>query len=221
MDETFVPEKHATLRNLLIGIGVFVLALTIGGFIFLYTKHSPKDSFQETIAATSSQDQNSSYRILGKTYSKDDKNVFVNIHYNGESTITVLVGADPATFREVVDGIGQDKNGFWALDYKLPFLIDPDTFALVGEYAKDKNHVYFINLLTAEILPNLDPATFEDVGMNYTKDKTNVWYGNPFGGMTKVDNADPTTFELISSQLVHDPDAQDKNHKYLRGEIVQ
>lgn len=47
MDETFEPHKHVTLRNLLIAGAVLLLALLIGGFVFLYNQNSPTQISQE------------------------------------------------------------------------------------------------------------------------------------------------------------------------------
>lgn len=57
---------------------------------------------------------------------------------------------------------------------------------------------------------------YDDYISDYYNDDTNVYYG-----MKKIDNADKETFNLNS--LLNDPerDAEDKNHKYLRGEIIE
>lgn len=100
-------------------------------------------------------------------------------------------------------------------------------------YAKDDAHVYY----NCEVVPQADPATFVSIFMNepdgdytnYSKDKNYVFHDSPGVAPTIVVGADPTTFQSVA--LSDQPfescgtncmfDAQDKNHKYYQGKIVQ
>lgn len=104
--------------------------------------------------------------------------------------------------------------------------VDLETFQVLDfSTAKDKNKVYvfhsdhekfFItNPSTIE-----DPLTFQplqhekEIGTSsdYSKDSKNVYYK-----FIPMNNADVDTFVLVDSQYHY---AKDKNHTYMRGEIV-
>lgn len=131
-------------------------------------------------------------------YSKDTTHVY----FAGN----LVQGADPATFyvfpnslkkTQEVLGLAKDKNHVY-LDADTVHDADANSFMLVSayadlnsynsSYAKDKNHVYMIG-------------------------------GDPTVTISIIPGADPATFQIVSSQSTYD--AEDKNHKYLQGQIVQ
>lgn len=107
--------------------------------------------------------------------------------YDGQ----IIVGADPATFREF------SSEAWWV--------------------ARDKDNIYSHGWL----VEGADPKTFSVISVDppYFKDEDQVFYPTLIGELWPIESADPTTFVLISGQSRYD--AQDKNHKYLQGEIVQ
>lgn len=106
---------------------------------------------------------------------------------------------------------------------------DVKTFRASGQgiYAKDKNHVYICNLAIG-ILEGADPASFTVLSKNtealgsiytndfpYAKDKNYVY----FSGEIMAD-ADPSTFELLSSEYSLFAYAKDKNRVYYFGKAL-
>lgn len=99
---------------------------------------------------------------------------------------------------------------------------DPKGFILLeGNYAKDTVHVYevFQIGIGITILAEADSLTFivlpaEKYQTRYAKDKDTVFYGTEV-----IPAADSGTFQTV--QHVTGYDAQDKNHKYLQGQIVE
>lgn len=143
--------------------------------------------------------------------SKDINHVYVG---NG-----ILIGADPKTISPIEDS-SREWNGF----------------------EKDQNNVYH----GTDIISGADPQTFTSIGYvvyneieagSYYKDKNFVyWLGIQIKAPVVVKRADPTSFALVTTssnlytkfQSTLDScgqnciyDAQDKNHKYLEGQVVQ
>lgn len=150
--------------------------------------------------------------------------------------------ADVNTFQvfgshQISDGFAKDKNHVYR-DGDILSNADPATFnafdTLIGTAWSDKNNFVAADVVETEkgFPIRLDRTSFSAVygylnfGLtSYTKDKNYVYTGSLVGNqgkwyMTVIAGADPTTF-----QAVNDPtykiDAQDKNHKYLGGQIVR
>jgi hypothetical protein len=163
----------------------------------------------------------------------------------------VLPDANPATFKLLspegdyaTDGkelfFNTDSQSYADnyADYTVQKDFDPSTFQpLENGYAKDKNHIFF----QGEILNGIDPATVNFMdrvncqtdpsnsectqGYSYVKDATQVVLVDEYdwqdSGMVsqRVQGADPATFILVPNNPNYD--AEDKNHKYLDGKVVQ
>jgi hypothetical protein len=101
---------------------------------------------------------------------------------------------------------------------------DPNNFLVStfwsSSFGKDKNHVYFYGQEIAGADPITFGPVFDSIGSttDYFKDRKQVYY-NYADGMDPIATADSITFQLVSDQSTYD--AQDKNHKYLQGQIVQ
>lgn len=144
----------------------------------------------------------SSFLVMKSFYAKDQHHAY----YRNR----VVDGADVASFVPVTD---------------------PQGVALL--FSKDKYHVYVSSPQSAQtdIIPDADSPTFVlleyllipcknaqgcefSAVIAYAKDKNHVYdmYGR------KIEGADSSSFVVVSGQTGYD--AQDKNHKYLQGEIV-
>lgn len=83
---------------------------------------------------------------------------------------------------------------------------DPKTFKVFktgNEYAKDKNHAYFLG----EILKNSSPESFKAIGKYTAKDKNKVYSSNKI-----IEDADAETFIMLSDSI-----GKDKNYVYIDG----
>ena len=104
-------------------------------------------------------------------------------------------------------------------------------------FGKDGDHIYYLSNLNFwgyetdtenwRVAPDIHYATFELIGntfsvsdgyVEYAKDGFFVYFLRE-DKVSVVTNAHPPTFRLISGQTTYD--AEDKNHKYLQGEIVE
>ncbi len=144
----------------------------------------------------------------------------------------VLPQADPATFVPVGErGYGKDKNHVYfcgegiginpQFECSTVAVADPSTFIILSDYyAKDKNGVYDS---MGHLITGVDLSTFVLLNDFYAKDKNNV-YVDTGGGASIVQGADPTTFQVATAEQCGNDcnyTAQDKNHEYLWGNIVQ
>lgn len=152
----------------------------------------------------------------------------------GDVGLSRVDGADPKTFESL--SIGGDSSDSYFKDanhvyigfpiysstgpttYLLPSA-DPASFTVLYEnadsrsvFGKDKNNVYS----GSSIIQGADPATFVSLSSTtpYFKDKNNIY----FDGYV-VAGADPATFTVLSGNSAYD--AEDKNHEYQYGQVVQ
>ena len=152
-----------------------------------------------------------------------------------DGTCNVITKAGLDSYRTSTDGIiMSDKNNVWRYYirlYKLEKIsnLDGGTFKQLGaDVFVDKNGVYVLKNVFLEkgeleyILKSdnifikqqgiTDIATLvavENGESNFFKDKNNVYYNN--GGLTKLTDADPVTFKVISSDIGETGFVKDKN----------
>ena len=139
----------------------------------------------------------------GRSYAKDKKRVYLD----GE----ILAAADPNTFMFIKTEAGELTN-----------------------FAKDKKYVYSSSI--GEIVQGADPASFLVVNEFYAKDKSSVYSVTPRAAnnfyFVPITGSDPYTLTVVDSSISDAKltescgtncvyDAQDKNHKYFRGQTVQ
>ena len=147
--------------------------------------------------------QSGSVFNAGRSYAKDKKRVYLD----GE----VLASADPNTFMFIKTGAGELTN-----------------------FAKDKKYVYSSSI--GEIVQGADPGSFLVVNEFYAKDKSSVYSVTPRATnnfyFVPIAGSDPNTLTVVDSSISDAKltescgtncvyDAQDKNHKYFRGQTVQ
>lgn len=154
--------------------------------------------------------------VLGSEYSKDSQHVYFS--RGGEGGI--ITDADPATFRVLpdIDIFGMDAHNVYFAGCKLPNA-NSETFRHIpnGTYGTDGIHVYWRWILLSEA----DATKFVFMPGDYGKDDQAVYWGPD-----RLKVADPATFQSFFEDQVScngscQIDAQDQNHTYMRGEIVQ
>lgn len=136
-------------------------------------------------------------------------------------------GADPRSFEELNSLYGRDSSHVFIVRDEEPFFTpgilknaDSDSFVVFGDtlWAKDKNSIY----KTGGQYPynSFDIGSFEALTDSYVKDMNKVCFLTIEAETTTcpIDSADAATFEIVKGQEGYD--SQDKNHKYLNGEIV-
>ena len=167
-------------------------------------------------------------------YSKD----LVYVYYKG----AVVPGANPYAFKIIGrPRITLTPDDYYAADKEHVFYngmpvkyADPDAFVFLldkdrnpTDYAKDKDRVY--NTYLGTVIKKADAESFIALNYWYGKDKKTVFTMTQNGaydsGRFPIKGADSATFVAVA-----DPaycrgdctfDAQDKNHRYLRGVIVE
>lgn len=149
--------------------------------------------------------------VIDYQYSKDN----VSVYYEGEK----ISQAESGTFELISSGYSKDKQHVYFRD-KIVEKADPSSFTTFTEnensmgetvYAKDKNGIY----ISEKHFAGADVATFKILNEKYTMDKNGVYYQRE-----KVKNADPFTFKVFP-HFIGDADAEDKNHRYGEGKVVE
>ena len=143
----------------------------------------------------------------------------------------IVSGANPATFAvSTVDPSYATDGGTLFYSTASEYLgtyesykgVDSTTLQILSSgYAKDKIHVFF----KANVLDGVDPASVDFLNYRgYIKDKNSVFLVhesdlNPIPPLAEmVNGADVATFTAVQGNGY---DAQDKNHKYFQGKVVE
>ncbi len=140
---------------------------------------------------------------------KEENGKIYYYHYAGVGVTfkDEVQGADLATFEELTEFYGKDKNHVYKKSVQLKDS-DPETFELLEEgYSRDKNNVYWSNLK----IEGADPKTHEIINEDYSKDKQSVFFTSH-----KLEQADPKSFEYISDRYYW----RDKEHVFRYDSIM-
>ena len=181
------------------------------------------DSFTPIVGADSK-----TFTSIGHKYAKDAHHVFLKgkMIEGADAPTFTFVGIPKATFNPYMYYTKDSRNVYF--EGGMLSGADPQTFVFIPDmgndmslYAKDKNHVYDTYIGT--LVEGADPESFVVLNSIYAKDKKNVYSGDPHviddTGMFPIKGADPSTFVLVKGNPSYD--ARDKNHKYLRAEVIQ
>lgn len=149
--------------------------------------------------------------VIDHQYAKDKSSIF----YEGEK----LAEAESGTFELISSGYAKDIHHVYFRNLKVE-KADPSTFSTfienensLGEtvYAKDMNGIY----VNDKHFAKADLKTFKILNEKYTLDKNGVYFK-----MKKVKKADPASF-IVFPHFIGDADAEDKNHRYGEGKVVE
>jgi DKNYY family len=216
---------------------------TTNASIYPFAKDAAHVFFADVVVTGA--DPNTFATIPNSGLAKDKYHVY-QYGFQVEDAYSVVSGADPTTFSyNVQTDISKDKTHVWAggaldgLNLTPIQNVDPATFrALNIDYSKDAYHIYYGDIDSGSLTPitadlasfNLyypiyrydDPelaAGYRSV-VDYAYDKNFVYYDGQV-----IPGADVATFTPVPGLCANDSsctyDAQDKNHKYLQGRVVQ
>ena len=123
---------------------------------------------------------------------------------------SLLIGADAASFEELADWLGRDKNHVW-YEARLVEGCDPQTVQAVKKgLIRDKKDYYF----KGAAMHVKDIATFEIVDFNdyclWAKDSKCGYYDS-----TQIEGVNYETFKSVGTFV-----AKDKNHVYRFGKVL-
>lgn len=149
------------------------------------------------------------------TYSKygDEYKVYYN---------DVLVEeVDFSSFKPLNDSLSKDKNTIFYNGDSIGFNVDVDTFEPFSIYgfATDKNNFYYLGYYAKHKVEGADPESFENLGWDYYKDKSNIYYLDEHKGLRALENADHDSFEVLGRSQVNDYNARDNKSLYKDGEV--
>ena len=168
--------------------------------------------------------------IFGGLNYKDKNSVYYVDENNGEVSLKILKGADPATFEFGIISI--DKNSVFIENQKLEGVSSKGFEILDNEFnfVKDYKNVYYLDresdgiTYKVEVLDTkgVDIPTFEFLGDSYNKyykDKNNIYFLNDKDDkmeFEKLAGANPKTFEIIDDYFARD----DKNVYFFNKKVI-
>ena len=168
--------------------------------------------------------------IFGGLNYKDKNSVYYVDENNGEVSLKILKGADPATFEFGI--ISKDKNSVFIGNQKLEgvsskgFEILDDMF----NFVKDYKNVYYLDRendgITYKVkvldTKGIDIPSLEFLGDSYNKyyrDKNNIYFLNDKDDkmeFEKLVGANPKTFEIVDDYFARD----DKNVYFFNKKVI-
>lgn len=132
-----------------------------------------------------------------------------------QHNVTVISGADSATFEVLSEHMAKDKNYVYC-GSSIIANADPGSMSTIGYiYAKDNKNVYYCdrNYSESQTIDGSDPATFEVLTFSYSKDKNAVYHEgcwNYYCTFTKT-SIDPQTVVTVNADQ---GTIKDKNSVY-------
>ena len=168
--------------------------------------------------------------IFGGLNYKDKNSVYYVDENNGEVSLKILKGADPATFEFGI--ISKDKNSVFIGNQKLEG-VSSKGFEVLNDsldFVKDYKNVYYLDresdgiTYKVEVLDTkgVDIPSFEFLGDSYNKyykDKNNIYFLNDKDDkmeFEKLVGANPKTFEIIDDYFARD----DKNVYFFNKKVI-
>lgn len=152
--------------------------------------------------------------IKGGPYSKDHKNVYIQLQTRNDYKISKLPNADAGTFELIVSKsshhYAKDKRAVYMNGAEI-FGADRASFIVLPEnmsYGKDSAHVFYhgkkvaYDRATFKILPRKVNAKASSFPSHYVKDKNGVYFMGQ-----KISGADPETYRFIGDMRLYAKDA--------------
>ena len=168
--------------------------------------------------------------IFGGLNYKDKNSVYYVDENNGEVSLKILKGADPATFEFGV--ISKDKNSVFVDNQKLEGVSSKgfEVLADLFNFVKDYKNVYYLDresdgiTYKVEVLDTkgIDIPSLEFLGDSYNKyyrDKNNIYFLNDKDDkmeFEKLAGANPKTFEIVDDYFARD----DKNVYFFNKKVI-
>ena len=168
--------------------------------------------------------------IFGGLNYKDKNSVYYVDENNGEVSLKILKGADPATFEFGV--ISKDKNSVFINNQKLEGVSSKGFEILDNEFdfVKDYKNVYYLDRESDGITykvkvldtKGIDITSLEFLGDSYNqyyRDKNNIYFLNDKDDkmeFEKLAGANPKTFEIVDDYFARD----DKNVYFFNKKVI-
>ena len=157
--------------------------------------------------------ETNSMGVQGK-YAADKYRVYYKDH--------IVEDADPETFTEIIDWVGQDKHRVY-YQWKATDIKDYNQLSHIGAFYSDGSHVYTFEF---EVFEDADPLTFRQLKGSslWYVDKDHVWWRGK--EMKEVKEADAATFQLVDGYAYFNGTtfwtryAKDKNHVFFDDAVI-
>ena len=157
------------------------------------------------------------FRVIKKNYLKDDKIVYYNSNHGNMK----VEDADAASFQELTENYGKDKNYIYYGEQKIENSDSNSAKAITDIILKDKHNVYYIGQKLEGIS---DAETFEAIsdvkGLNgfYAKDKHNVYFISDSDFSKKVKKLEK--LNVNKTKVLNEYYVKDDKEVYCLGERI-
>jgi hypothetical protein len=188
---------HSRIFYLAGAIGIFAIALIVGGVVYVYFSQNSNQSrdVKSENAVPSGANFQTAYGVATRMtdskgnltqYSKSGDRIFFHDSLNdGEDR--VMLGADSNSFvilGNATADSAKDKNHYYYFGWPVQN-IDPESVVLLtvpstdgdswSHFLKDKNAVYYIDVHDFVTFSNVDPDTFTINNGNQYQDKNHIY----------------------------------------------
>ncbi len=146
-----------------------------------------------------------------------------NDQYQVYSYGSPLPQVDKDSFTPLNDFIAKDRNHIFEKESPILNGADSVSFELFSnshDFAKDKDHVYYIATKQPFLIEGADPQSFEIYDRGYLKDKNNVYHVIQYQRIDTLTQADVQSFEETQYDEATQSEARDKNYYYYDGKVV-
>lgn len=171
-----------------------------------------------------------SFHVIKETDSRGVQGSYAADKYRVYCKDHIVEGADPETFTEVNENVGQDKYRVYLL-WKATVIKDYNQLSEISGFYSDGSHIYTREF---EMVEDADARTFRQLGSqwygygSWYVDKDHVWWREKHVVEIKeVKEADAATFQLVQVYNYSDGTtdtsesfAKDKSNVFYRGSII-
>lgn len=161
-----------------------------------------------------------SFHLIKETNSRGVQGSYAADKYRVYYKDHIVEGADPETFTEIIDWVGQDKHRVY-YQWKATDIKDYNQLSHIGGFYSDGSHIYTFEF---EVFEDADPLTFRQLNNNWYVDKDHVWWRKK--EMKEVKEADAATFQLVDGYAYFNGTtfwtryAKDKNHVFFDDAVI-
>ena len=161
-----------------------------------------------------------SFHLIKETNSRGVQGSYAADKYRVYYKDHIVEGADPETFTEIIDWVGQDKHRVY-YQWKATDIKDYNQLSHIGGFYSDGSHIYTFEF---EVFEDADPLTFRQLeGSTWYVDKDHVWWLEK-----QVKEADAATIQLVhmykyfNGSTLPSPEryAKDKSHVFFDDSII-
>ena len=129
---------------------------------------------------------------------------------------------DKESFTPLNEFYAKDKNQVFEKSRPILTEADAESFEFVdhSEFARDKDHVYYLSTEQPFAIAEADPESFEILDRGYAKDKNHVYHVIQYQSVEILRQADVSSFEVTKYDEKTKAEARDNRYLYNNGKVI-